>query len=193
MKNHPARTCIGCRGVFKKGDVVRLVAGPGGLIIDYREKFPGRAAYVCPHSDCIKKALNRGVLPRALHSSASIPDFERFITQLRSCCSEKIKSLIMMAAKAGMVSMGYSAVRDAVEKGRVEGVLVAEDLSDGTREKILDTLSSSVRRATYLTKSEIGRLVSRDLVGIVAITDKGFSDAILKETARLNNLIITEK
>ncbi len=55
MKHQPERTCIGCRGVFEKDEVVRIVAGPSGAVIDYREKLPGRAAYVCPAAGVHKK------------------------------------------------------------------------------------------------------------------------------------------
>ncbi len=33
--------------------MIRIAAGPLGIVIDYREKLPGRAAYVCPTVECI--------------------------------------------------------------------------------------------------------------------------------------------
>jgi len=193
LKRQPERTCIGCRGVFKKDEVVRIVAGPAGFVIDYREKLPGRAAYVCPRLDCIRKALGKGNLARSLNSKASPPGEQEFITQLMASSTEKVKSLIVMAAKAGMLLSGYSAVHDGVEKGRVKALLFATDLSDGTREKIMASEAAPKRQAEFLTKDEIGALLNRELVGIIGITDNGFANAIFTETDRLKNLISDAK
>ena len=123
MKHQPERTCIGCRGVFKKEEVVRIVAGPAGAVIDYREKLPGRAAYVCPRVECIRKALEKQNLARALHLKVRPPETEVFTAALDVAITEKVKSLISMAAKAGALAAGYSAVNDALEKGRVKMIL----------------------------------------------------------------------
>jgi ribosomal protein L7Ae-like RNA K-turn-binding protein len=98
-----------------------------------------------------------------------------------------------MAAKAGMLSAGYSAVHDAVEKGRIKALLFATDLSDGTREKIMASEAAPKRQAAFLTKDEIGALLNRELVGILGITDNGFANAIFNETDRLKNLISASK
>ncbi len=193
QKRQPERTCIGCRGVFKKDEVVRVVAGPTGFVIDYREKLPGRAAYVCPRIDCIRKALGKGNLARSLNSKASPPGEQEFISQLLASSTEKIKSLIVMAAKAGMLLSGYSAVHDGVEKGRVKALLFAADVSEGTHEKIMASEAVPKRQAVFLTKDELGALLNRELVGILGITDKGFAEAIFTEIDRLKNLISVEK
>jgi len=193
LKRQPERTCIGCRSVFKKDEVVRIVAGPTGFVIDYREKLPGRAAYVCPRIDCIRKALGKGNLSRSLNSKVSPPGEQDFISLLMASSTEKVKSLIVMAAKAGMLLSGYSAVHDGVEKGRVKALLFAADISDGTREKIMVSEAAPKRQALFLTKNELGALLNRELVGIVGITDNGFAAAIFNEIDRLKNLISDTK
>lgn len=189
MKQGPERTCIGCRGVFEKDAVVRIVAGPLGIAIDYREKLPGRAAYVCPTVECIKKALSRENLSRSLHSKVRTPEPEEFIQQLAALITEKIRSLIVMSAKAGKLAAGYSAVHDAVEKGRVSMLLYAVDLSKGTREKVASPEASSIRWTTMFTREELGTMLNRDLVGVIGIEDKGLSNAVWKEAERLKGLI----
>jgi predicted RNA-binding protein YlxR (DUF448 family) len=164
VKHQPERTCIGCRGVFNKDDVVRIVAGPAGAVIDYREKLPGRAAYVCPRRECIKKALSRENLVRALHLKVKCPGAEEFISTLVVIITEKIKSLIVMSAKAGKLVAGYSAVQDALEKQKVETLIVADDLSEGTKEKLMASAAVSLRVATLFTRDEMGRMLGRELV-----------------------------
>ena len=189
MKHEPERTCIGCRGVFEKDAVVRIVAGPSGIVIDYREKLPGRAAYVCPTMECISKSLSKENLSRSLHSRVSPPKAEVFIAQLVALITEKIKALIVMSAKAGKLAAGYSAVHDAVEKGRVSMLLYARDLSEGTKEKVATPTAASVRCTTLFTRAELGTLLNRELVGVIGIEDKGLSNALWKESERLKGLI----
>jgi hypothetical protein len=175
--------------VFPKDAVIRIVAGPPGIVIDYREKLPGRAAYICPTAECIAKALSKENLSRSLHFKVKPPDADVFIAQLRALITEKIKSLIVMSAKAGMLAAGYSAVHDAVEKSRIFMLLYAHDLSSGTREKVDTPAAASVRSTTLFSREELGAMLNREVVGVIGIEDKGFSDALWKETERLKGLI----
>jgi len=188
MKHHPERTCIGCRRTFKKDEVVRLIAGPEGIIIDYREKLPGRAAYVCPRAECIQTAVIKDNLSRALHVKMRAPSAPELIEHLTGNIKEKIRSLIAMAAKAGMLAAGYSAVDDASSKGRLAMLLYAEDLSDGTKESITIP-DATIPRATLFTRDILGGLLNRELIGVIGIMDKGFARAIMKEIERLKGLI----
>ncbi|MEK6744609.1 MAG: DUF448 domain-containing protein [Nitrospirota bacterium] len=189
MGHQPERTCIGCRGVFNKADVVRVVSGPAGPVIDYREKLPGRAAYVCPRRDCIEKALSRANLPRALHTNVNVPEIDVFIDTLASAVREKMRSLLTMAARAGMLAAGASAVDDALQKGRVEMLIFAEDLSEGTRHKLLTGGLPPKKQTTLFTRDEMGQMVGRELVGVAGILDKGFSDTVWSESERLKGLL----
>jgi uncharacterized protein len=189
MKHQPERTCIGCRAVFRKDELVRIVGGPAGIVIDYREKLSGRAAYVCPRTPCIQKALGKDSLARALRLKVKAPPEKEFIIWLIAGITDKIKSLITMSAKASKLAAGYSAVRDALDKGRVEMLLFAQDISEGTRKKVTSSLTASLRGATVLTRDELGRLLNRELVGVVAIEDKGLADALWRESERLKDLI----
>jgi predicted RNA-binding protein YlxR (DUF448 family) len=189
MGHQPERTCIGCRGVFNKDDVVRIVSGPSGPVIDYREKLPGRAAYVCPRRECIETALSRANLSRALHANVNVPAIEDFIEALSSAVREKIRSLLPMAARAGMLAAGASAVDDALQKSRVEMLIFAEDLSEGTKHKLLTGGLPPNKQATLFTRDEMGQMVGRELVGVVGIIEKGFADAVGNEVERLKGLL----
>jgi predicted RNA-binding protein YlxR (DUF448 family) len=189
MKHEPERTCVGCRGVFEKDAVVRIVANPPGIAIDYRERLPGRASYVCPTVECITKSLSRGNLSRSLHCKVSLPETAVFIAQLAALITEKIKALIVMSAKSGKLAAGYSAVHDAVEKGRVSMILYARDLSAGTREKVTTHAADAVPETTLFTREELGALLNRELIGVIGIEDRGLAKALWKETERLKGLI----
>lgn len=189
MAHEPVRTCIGCRKTFRKGEVLRIVAGPRGVVVDYREKLPGRGAYVCPTPACIGAALKRDGVARALRAKTSVPSVDEFIAAVDAAVVGRVVSLIAMAAKAGRIAAGYSAVSDALRKGTVGALLFAEDLSDGTKEKLLARgVPGGVIQATLLTRDDLGRLLGRELVGVVAVLDRGFADTLAEELKRLKGL-----
>jgi predicted RNA-binding protein YlxR (DUF448 family) len=189
MKHQPERTCIGCKNVLHKDDVVRIVAGHESIVIDYREKLSGRAAYVCPKVECIRKALTKEALGRSLRLKIRLPETEVFFAQLRTSITEKIKSLLSISLKAGKLAAGYSAVQDALEKGRVELLFYAQDLSEGTKEKIAIPGMMPIRNATLFTREFYGDILNRELVGVIAVLDKGLANALWNETQRLKGLI----
>jgi predicted RNA-binding protein YlxR (DUF448 family) len=58
MRRIPQRTCIACRSVRSKRELVRIVCGPqGGLSVDETGKANGRGAYVCRSRLCWLKAI----------------------------------------------------------------------------------------------------------------------------------------
>lgn len=66
-KHIPQRTCVGCRQVQGKRQLVRVVRQADGQIrIDVTGKAPGRGAYVHASEECWKNALSGGRLARAL-------------------------------------------------------------------------------------------------------------------------------
>jgi predicted RNA-binding protein YlxR (DUF448 family) len=72
LKHIPQRTCVACREVKNKRELVRVVRNPDGSIeLDETGKKNGRGAYVCPTRDCWEKALMGKQLERTLHSTLS--------------------------------------------------------------------------------------------------------------------------
>lgn len=66
----PMRTCVACRTVRAKRELVRLVQVTEGAVqIDSGGKKPGRGVYLCPAPRCWEIGLKRGCLERALRAS----------------------------------------------------------------------------------------------------------------------------
>jgi hypothetical protein len=66
----PQRTCVGCRTVRPKRELLRIVRTPEGAIeIDPGGKQSGRGAYLCRQQVCWETALKRDSLGRALKTS----------------------------------------------------------------------------------------------------------------------------
>ena len=67
-KHVPQRTCVVCRTVQSKRELVRIVRTPEGpLVIDETGKQNGRGAYLCRQRSCWEAALNGRQLGKALN------------------------------------------------------------------------------------------------------------------------------
>lgn len=70
MRHAPQRSCIGCRTVREKRDLVRVVLTPEGpLALDPSGKAPGRGAYLCGTESCLALAVKRKALERAFRQT----------------------------------------------------------------------------------------------------------------------------
>lgn len=69
MRKIPQRTCVGCRSVRPKLELVRIVRRPDGQVeVDPGGKMSGRGAYICPSRECLEKAVAGKSLERALQA-----------------------------------------------------------------------------------------------------------------------------
>jgi len=65
-KKIPLRQCLGCREMKPKRELIRAVRSPDGEVsLDLIGKKPGRGAYVCRNTICLKRAIKSKALPRA--------------------------------------------------------------------------------------------------------------------------------
>lgn len=68
----PQRLCLGCRTMKNKRELLRVVRTPQGKIeLDVTGKKAGRGAYICPHADCLQKALRSKALEKSLRASVA--------------------------------------------------------------------------------------------------------------------------
>ncbi len=73
QKKFPMRQCVGCREMFQKRELIRVVKSPeDDISLDFKGKAPGRGAYICHSGECLKKARKSRALERAF--SLAIPD-----------------------------------------------------------------------------------------------------------------------
>ena len=83
QKKTPQRQCVGCRTMHDKRDLIRVVKSPEGEIsLDDRGKKPGRGAYLCKNSVCLKKAQKSKALERAFSQSISDAVYKALEEQL---------------------------------------------------------------------------------------------------------------
>lgn len=78
MKHVPKRTCVGCRTVLPKRQLVRIVRSAGGVQVDPTGKLAGRGAYLHDCRACWERGL-KGALAQALKIELSADDRARLI------------------------------------------------------------------------------------------------------------------
>lgn len=82
-KKIPMRQCVGCREMKPKKELVRIVKAPdGGISVDFRGKAPGRGAYVCPNTDCLKKAIKSKALERAFETAIPQAVYDQLLERM---------------------------------------------------------------------------------------------------------------
>lgn len=71
-KKIPKRLCVACREMLEKSELVRITKSKDGTIsLDLTGKAPGRGAYICKSTECLKKAQKSRALERAFSENIS--------------------------------------------------------------------------------------------------------------------------
>ena len=66
-KKIPMRTCVGCREMKEKRELIRIVRTPeGDVVMDDTGKRSGRGAYICRNPECLTRAIRQKQLERQL-------------------------------------------------------------------------------------------------------------------------------
>ena len=98
--------------------------------------------------------------------------------------NDKLTGLLGLSRRAGHMTCGFDAVADLLRGGRAVLVLLASDLSPKTEKELRfigkDKAADIVQ--IPLDKSAIGRALGlKKPVGVLALTDKGFADAVRRQ------------
>lgn len=81
----PQRTCVACRRVTAKREVVRIVRTPQGTVeIDLTGKKSGRGAYLCRARQCWQLALKKDRLDYALRAKLTPQEKEALLEYAHS-------------------------------------------------------------------------------------------------------------
>jgi uncharacterized protein len=83
VKHIPQRTCVGCRTVLAKRQLVRIVRTANGVLVDSTGKLAGRGAYLHDRRSCWETGL-RGTLAHALKAELSAADREHLESFMNS-------------------------------------------------------------------------------------------------------------
>lgn len=75
----PERTCIACRQVKNKRELVRVVRNQDGVMVDETGKMSGRGAYLCKVKKCWEDGLKGNRLEHVLRTAISQEDRNKLV------------------------------------------------------------------------------------------------------------------
>jgi len=177
----PIRTCIGCRAEREKGELIRLVRYEDRVVVDLGAKLPGRGAYVCPKLSCIKLAMKKGRLERALRSAGPLR-YEDLPERIAEAIRGRLRSLLGIAAKAGALVSGWNGVKAGWNQ--LELVLVAADASENVRRRF----ARPDKAYMALTKEELGRAIGKPPRSVIGVTDPRLAERLGRELKRYGDV-----
>ena len=83
QKKIPMRQCMGCRERKTKKEMIRVVRCTDGAVqLDFSGKLNGRGAYICPNSECLKRAIKSKALDRSLEVTIPQEIYDRLTAEM---------------------------------------------------------------------------------------------------------------
>ena len=184
----PERTCVACRRPAGKEALLRLARTPdGGFVADWRGNLGGRGAHVCPTRRCIEAAIGGRSLDRAFRATVVYPDVSEFIATTRDALTRRLGALLGSAISGRRAVAGTDAAKHALELGQAVMIIVASDAAERTDIE-RNAAQRGVRVRAAADKAALGEMLGKRPVAIVAIVDRGMSEAVSSTLDRLEAL-----
>ena len=74
---------MGCRERKTKKEMIRVVRCTDGAVqLDFSGKLNGRGAYICPNSECLKRAIKSKALDRSLEVTIPQEVYDRLTAEM---------------------------------------------------------------------------------------------------------------
>jgi predicted RNA-binding protein YlxR (DUF448 family)/ribosomal protein L30E len=191
-KEEPKRSCLGCRMVKNRGELLRFVLSPDGIPApDLLSKLPGRGAYTCTDKSCLREAVSRRQFDRAFKREVKLPSADELISMIVSTMEDRIASYVALANKAGKIVSGSDMVMHILKKGGKERIILfSTDVSCDIRQKVINLAEKNgVEYFSLFDKERVGALIGKSLRSVVAVEGQGFVSSIKKELERYRNFV----
>jgi len=188
-KADPQRSCLGCREVKPKDDLLRFVLDPERVVFpDIARKLPGRGAYTCYSRSCLASAISKRQFFRSFKGEVTLLPADELISMITRLQEERITSFISMANKAGKAVSGSDKVMDALRKGTVALLVLAGDISPDSRTRFTAIAAKTgVKVIDFSLKERLGATLGKDIRTAVAVISLPFADALDRELTRYWN------
>ncbi len=95
---------------------------------------------------------------------------------------QKLKTLIGFASKSGNISIGQEQVLRAIRSGKACLLIVAEDVSDGSKKKLKNKSKFyEIEYIELMHRDELSKCIGKVSKTCITINDKGFAESIKKQ------------
>lgn len=188
-ENGPQRSCIYCRKVRNKQELLRFVLSPDRVLVpDLQNKLPGRGAYTCMNIFCLRGAADKKQFSRAFKGEVREADATGLVSGVDTRIKDRIASYISLANKAGKVVSGTDLVLEALKRRRLGILFVASDISGDIGLKVKDqAVRAGVEYISIFDKDRLGALIGKGLRSVVAVEESGFIRPLKQEMEKYRN------
>ena len=101
----------------------------------------------------------------------------------------KLLSYLGFAAKARKIVNGYNTCVFTMEKGRIKLLIIAADLAENSKKKMISAANKyNVTYRVFGDSEEMSHMTGTAGKGIFGITDENFANVILKEIDHIEAL-----
>ncbi len=186
------RTCVACRQTRDKNLLVRYVVAPdGAILVDYRQRLPGRGSYTCFSVECMQDAVKKNSFQRSFKGKCEKVSADELHQQLITALDQKIFGLIGMSKKSGQYKTGTNVVLESLRKGNsLAVVVIAKDISEAIGSKI-EALAqkNKIYCIRLYNKQIIGQVLGKEERSVVAISSGLLANSLLNELHRYRQLV----
>jgi predicted RNA-binding protein YlxR (DUF448 family) len=174
------RMCAGCGQRTAADELVRLVVGPSPpyVAVDLGRKLGGRGVSVHPSPACVRTAVLRGGLGKALRGVAKVEP-ESVLQMVSAKYEQRVLGLLSAAKRRKRLELGAEAVRSALQASRGDLLIRAEDSRGPGDELAHAAVALGCATVTWGTKADLGGVFARSELGVLLITDRGIARAVL--------------
>ncbi|MBP1729230.1 MAG: ylxRQ [Deltaproteobacteria bacterium] len=188
-KAEPQRSCLGCREVKPKDELLRFVLDPDSLPVpDIAGKLPGRGAYTCFSRQCLENALARKQFSRAFKGEAKTPVAAETIALVQRLFAERIAATLALANKAGRAVSGSDTVMESLRRGDAALLILAADIAAESEAKFRFVAEKNrVEIFRFSVKDQLGTPLGKEIRTAVAVSPGAFADKLCRELTRYWN------
>ncbi|MEM1007595.1 MAG: DUF448 domain-containing protein [Myxococcota bacterium] len=183
------RMCIVSRAQHTPHQMLRLVLDPQSdqVMVDYRQKAPGRGVYLLATPETLAQALQKNHLSKAFRKNVQA-DLQILHVQIQKAAERQLLDLLSLGLRAGLLCAGTHRVEHRLRQEQALLLWFAHDAASSTSNKLsrwAQRLSIPTFRA--LSKEQIGSAVQLPHCSVLAITQKGFAQKVQHELTRFQN------
>jgi predicted RNA-binding protein YlxR (DUF448 family) len=172
-----ARTCAGCRAEESPIDLVRVILAPDGdIVVDLAAGHFGRGAWIHARPECIHKAAPRG-LAKSFRAEVKARPADLTL-RLKSAADARIVGLLASGARAKLLALGSTPVKEALDSGEARLFIVATDARAAAAAPWIERVVAQGQALAWGNKDVIGTATGRAEVAVVAVLDDGLAAAL---------------
>lgn len=176
MKAAPRRTCAACRSEVDPAELIRWVRDDGGAVFpDLSGRSFGRGAWVHPTLECLSRLQKN--LSRSFKAPVITSDEEALLL-LGQAANHRVQQLLGSARRQNLLIFGADAVEAAYWGGQAGYLLVALDAQSAAKSSCVTDAVGQGKAAAWGTRANLGQLLGRPEVGILAVRDRGLATSL---------------